>query len=332
MKKIVGIILWIVFLLSFIPYMLLIKAATIGADVGLFSPAWEYGFGAVTTLIFFYSLVPIYPICLLYEVIYGIVTFRKSSELRRRIMIFLPVGILLLILVPCIFHEIDDRYKDKKYYSQEEKIVRDYLEEHFSDEILANGDLSLYSRQEGIFRFRVEKEIFGTIRFIEITVDENGTIRDNFCKSLSKADLADFRESFGSYLDTYYGMSDNIDLQAVINDIDMSDYRYAGDLKDVFEKCDFVINSVFITEQPFEMDETIEIIRDFYKYTMPRIPVPDPKDFNFYVMQDDRFHAAIHAFDKNLNDKEVTLFFSGYHYTNEAEPTIADVQMDITLE
>lgn len=331
MKKAINTILWIVFLISFVPYLYLVKAAFFGADVGLFNPWWAYGFKAVYTLICYLTIVPIFPVCLIYELIYGIVMFRKFGRTRRLITIFLPITLIALIVLPCTVYEINDRYQNTKYYENNSEKVWAYLRENYSDEILETAELTLRNREDGQFWLFLNKTVFNEISYIEIILNEDGSILDDFGEYFKNSSNQQFINDFGEYLDSYYGLDGNTDLQALVYGIDMSDYSFQDSLDDVFGRCEYVITSVYFTEETYDKDSTIKLIEEFYTKTMPIIPVQDEESFNFYVMQDGRFHASIHAYDKNADGKDVMLFFKGYHYTNEEGPTIQSEDIVINL-
>lgn len=328
MKKVVNVVLWIIFLLSFVPYLILVQAAIFGANVGIFNTSWAYGFEAVYVLIYLFTIIPIFPACLIYEFIYGIIMFRKFTKLKKWIAIILPSSIVLLIVLPCIFHEIDNRYQDRIYYGSHEELIWDYLHENFSEELLVNGELELRSREDEYYWFKFDKEVFGEIGFLQIWINEEGDIVDDFSDRFNEI----YEEDLGEYLDTYYGVAGNMELQPLLYDVDMSNYSYQDDIKAVFEKCDYRISSVYFTEKVYDQDQTIALIKSFYKEVLPMISVQDEQSFNFYVKVDDRFFASIHAYDKNPSDNEIILFFSGYTYTSEEGETIPSSEMTMILD
>lgn len=331
MKKAINIIFWVIFLLSFVPYLYLVKAAIFGADVGLFYPNWAYGFEAVYVLIYFFSIVPVFPVCLIFEIIYVIIMFRKMGKNKRLITVLMPVSIIILIVVPCIFHEINDKYLDKKYYEKNNEIVWEYLRDNYSDEILENSQLTLKDRKTGCYWLRLDKPLFGEIVYIDIRINEDGSITDDFVEKFNNTNNREFLVEFGSYLDSYFGMDESTDLQPMVNDIDLSSYSFDDGMDSVFEKCDYVITSVYFKQKTYDKEVTIEKIKDFYKEIMPLVSVQDNQSFNFYVMEGDRFYAAVHVYDKEPLDDELTLFFSGYCYTTEEGKTIQDETVNIVL-
>lgn len=331
MKKLVNVLLWTIFIISFIPYLILVKAAIWGADVGLFNYHWAYGFDAVYVMLYFFTIIPIFPVCLLYELIYGIISFRKFEKIKKIIVIFLPILIVLLILIPSTIHEINDKYQDKKYYEVNEERIWSYLKDNFSDEMLKDGRLVLRKREDGIYWLELDKPVFDKINIITITIDKDGNIVDDFGENFKRNNLVEFLDEFNAYIDEYYEMDESIDLQAFIYDIDMKNYSYQDSMEDIFGRCDYDISSVYISEEKYNKDEVIATVEKFYTDKMPILPLQDIKSFNFYVISKGRFHASIHMYDKNPSDNELVLFFSGYHYSDEERPTIPSEDIVIYL-
>lgn len=333
-KKVVDILTWVLFLLSFVPYLLLVKAALFGADVGLFNSYIAYGFEAVYVLLCYFTIIPIFPVCLIYEIIYVLVGFCKFNRVRRMVIIVIPVTIVLLIVAPCTIYSIVSSNKDKNYFNECEEEIWSYLRDNYSGEIIEKGELTLLNRQEGRFWLRLDKALFDNINYITVNIDKDGNITDDFAENFSGANTynKNIRDKFNEYVDELYKVDANTDLQAYILKIDMKDFSYQGDLREFFTKCDYIVTSVYFNVDKYNQQAIISKIKDFHKNVIPQLPLQDKQNFNYYVIQDDRFYASIHSYDKDVSDNELTLFISGYTYTSEEGTTIPSSNIDVILD
>lgn len=331
-KKIVSFILWILFLASFVPYLIMVKAAIFGSDVGLFYPRMAYGFEAIQFYLYVFCIVPIYPACLLLQIIYFVVALRKDKGIKKKIGIFLPIAIIVLIIVPSTIRLLIDKNNDKKFFAKNEDKVWEYLHEHYSDAFLTDCELTLFHRETKTFWLRTPEPFLGDNHYLLIQILDDGTIIDDANEKISEVNTPAFIEAFEEYVDGMYGVDSDIDIETRINAIDMREYNYGDADETLFSKCEYDVTAIYFVETHYDQEEIIKKIEGLYKEILPNLPIIDRSSLNFYVQIGDRYHASIYMTDKDATDNEITLFFSGYTYKGDSEPSIPHETVDVILE
>ena len=81
-KKVFGIIGTVVFFITYLPFLLLIEYSLHGIQSGIIGGEYVYGFEAIGCALLFLSVVPVYPICVLYQLIFGIAYVRRHRKIR----------------------------------------------------------------------------------------------------------------------------------------------------------------------------------------------------------------------------------------------------------
>lgn len=98
---------FIIYIISFIPYLSLIYYGIMGIDTGLFyNTKILYGFKAIMYVFLMGCLMPIYPLLIIFQVIFIIRKYRIFSNIQKIIFYITIISILLLLIIPSVMYLI----------------------------------------------------------------------------------------------------------------------------------------------------------------------------------------------------------------------------------
>ena len=103
-KKTVN-ISFILYILSFIPYLVLIHSCIFGVDFGFWNNiSTYYGFEALFIAVVGGCLIPIYPVILIFQIIYTIKKYKTFTPKSKIIMKCMVAVLAALLIVPAIIY------------------------------------------------------------------------------------------------------------------------------------------------------------------------------------------------------------------------------------
>ncbi|MBQ5769369.1 MAG: hypothetical protein IIV94_10895, partial [Clostridiales bacterium] len=123
-KKIFGAIGTFFFFASYHPYLYIILSSVGGVQSGLFGGHYIYGFDAMFNLLQWFIVIPIVPVCFIYQMVFGLIYIRKRKILSI-ITLILVAGIIAGILLVGIPVEL----KKKQQFKDDLPVITEYLEE-----------------------------------------------------------------------------------------------------------------------------------------------------------------------------------------------------------
>lgn len=326
-----SVILWVLFLASFIPYILLVITAVRGADTSIFAVSMVYGFDALkhmASILFIY--VPICSLTLIWQIVYAIFFLKKETATKKKITAILVVMFLLAIFIPAICWEVSinksTRDFKEKYYPQ----VEDYLNANFSPEFLSKCELKDVSPDNYCFLFSTGEMFFD--RENEFRVYVGNTIFSDMVSKLSQSIAfgGTFPEGLGEYVDSENNLPENQDLGLSITDADLTHYNYGDSEESLFEYCDYKAISLILNETEFDSDVVSREIMDFILCHSDLIE-DDLSVFSFYIRVNGQNCASVNVFQDHENLDSYELRFRGYSDSNGVK-TIEDFEMNISLE
>lgn len=97
--------LFILFLLSFLPYLLMGYFSIFGMDFGLFSNTYMiYGFDALIIVLITCSVLPIYPVALIFQIVYLIKQYKKLTKKSKLITKYTIIAVVAFTLLPSLIY------------------------------------------------------------------------------------------------------------------------------------------------------------------------------------------------------------------------------------
>ncbi len=97
--------LFVLYMISLLPYLLLIYFSIFGIEISFFDDTTiYYGFEAILIVLLVGSIIPIYPIILIYQIIFTIKKHKFFSNIQKKIVLRTIIILLLLLIIPSIIY------------------------------------------------------------------------------------------------------------------------------------------------------------------------------------------------------------------------------------
>ena len=98
---------FILYGLTFITYFTLPVTAIKGVSLNFFGTVtMTYGFEAIIVTLIICSIIPIFPISIIYQIIYLIKNYKTLSTIKKKIVIYSWIILLLSSIIPCLIYSI----------------------------------------------------------------------------------------------------------------------------------------------------------------------------------------------------------------------------------
>ncbi|MBQ8549296.1 MAG: hypothetical protein IJ427_12425 [Lachnospiraceae bacterium] len=95
---------FILYLVSFVPYLYLVWSVIFGIDFGFFDSFMYYGFEAFVIALGLGSILGIYPIVLIFQIVYTVKKHRSFSRKNKRLVKGIVISLAALILIPSLLY------------------------------------------------------------------------------------------------------------------------------------------------------------------------------------------------------------------------------------
>ncbi len=259
-KKVFGIIGTVLFFLSYIPFTGLITAGAEGALSGLFGGRYLYGFEAMWNTFVWLCVIPIYPFCILYQLIFGIAYIRKHKTLK-----FITIGIVAALVIAILGVGIFYQGKYERDAENAVTAVEEYMMDNYGPELAE--DISVRVLDPTDNSYMVSSPVLPDGMEFVVNLDSDfDTLVDSFCTHNDE-----FRGDFHEYLREQYDLPDNVSFQYVLSHIDFGSYRYGEDYTELYDDVDYRISGVEISLG--ELDDTLvlDTVNDVYENMYPEI-------------------------------------------------------------
>lgn len=98
---------FIIYIINFIPYLSLVYYGIMGIDIGFFyNIEMVYGFKAIMYVFLMGCLMPVYPLLIIFQIIFIIRKYKIFSYIQKIIFYITIISILLLLIVPSVMYLI----------------------------------------------------------------------------------------------------------------------------------------------------------------------------------------------------------------------------------
>ncbi|MBQ4096189.1 MAG: hypothetical protein IJC65_07200 [Oscillospiraceae bacterium] len=245
------------FALSFIPYLFILWSGIFGIDF------WgdKYGFPAMIIVAGLLSLVPVYPVLLIFQIMFYIFSVRsgkfgeKQKRGTRRIVLVLICATLVIGIGHAIKASIDE--------SKKEKAGRIYVEQYLAEEYGENyDDMEILDYRYGSYKINTPllKKGYFYVHLHDSNVYDGTTHGDYGFKEVfqEENDLEDVLNNY--VIDTYLGIYD-CKIHSVLFDYDFRKFL-DGDIKGFAESCKFAVHFVCVYEDKYDRENLVEIAKE----------------------------------------------------------------------
>lgn len=258
-----------IFYLSYVPYLMLAWGAAFGTDTffgGDLFRGYVYGFEAVGYIGLFYStLLPVLPVCLLYQVLFGLLYIRRlPRDIKRPAGIYADV-FALLILVPCLVYS----GRELVYYSKNVHFIREMLSEKYGEEVAADCKIRLDDMEDE--EFNVYSPILLKDRSFTVSRNREGDFDDHGYLILEfENENEGFREDLNSYLDETFDMPDNMHLEAYCSELDFGSYKYGDDYASLIPDAGYSVFKMYIELEDADQETLEKLLVSIWEEQCPK--------------------------------------------------------------
>ena len=261
-----GIIGTILFFASFLPYLALVVAAVEGCKEGLFGGRYIYGAQAVKTVLIWMSIIPVFPVCFLYELFFYVLYLRKKSVFFTYAVIVTPVIIVASIIMCCIRYNV----LEDELIAQSEPHIREYLSEKYGEE-LSDG-IHIEVKEYDYPRFTVFTPVLPEAVYFELSNDRYGDdlYTDDLIEHLRAAN-AGMKDEFNLYIDEKLGLPQNMHSDSDILSFNLDGFKNGDDVHVLFPTADYRVKNVSIDCDEVNEDTIFAYVSEFGEKWFPAI-------------------------------------------------------------
>jgi len=259
----------ILFYFSFIPYLLLVWSAIMGVDTffgGDSFNGYEYGFKAVAYMgMCLTCLIPVIPVCLIYQILFGILYIRKRPQEIRRPAVIYSAAFMALILLPCLAYSA----REFIYYVRSVPEIRSFLTGKYGEEVSKECKIKLDDMQNE--DFDVYTPILSSDQSFTVNRNREGDFDDHGYLILGFAnENEDFREDLNSYLDDKYDLPENMHFEARCTNIEFGNFRYGDDYSSIIPTAEYSIDRIYVELKDANQDILKETLIGIWKEQCPK--------------------------------------------------------------
>lgn len=279
------------FALSFIPYLYILWSGIFGIDF------WgdKYGFPAMIIVAGLFSLVPVYPVLLIFQIMFYIFSVRsgKFGEKQKRGTGRIVLGLISAMLVIGIGHAVI-AYVDELH---EEEAGREYVEQYLTEEYGEYAeDMEILGYSYGSYKIKTSllKKGYFYVHLHDSTVSEGTTHGDYGFRGVFQEEnnLEDVLNNY--LLDTYLDI-DNCKTYSDLLDYDFRKFL-DGDIKGFAESCKFAVHFVYVHEDKYDREKLVEVAKelcDGFCSDLPRYDDHSIPTVRFIIDGESAFDAII---------------------------------------
>ena len=262
-KKVFGIIGVVLFFMSYLPFVPLIEVGIHGVQSGLFGGPYIYGFDAIANCFLWLCVVPIYPLCILYQLIFGIAYIRKHKVLKI-VTIAVVASLVTAILVPGIYYEV----KKKELIDADRELIIEYLSDKYGEEVTSDITITLTNYDDR--QYRVTSPVLPEDGYFYVYTSEDDDFYDDLFKTYMRWDET-FEEDFEAYINEQYDMPDNMILQSVPDSVYFGDFTYGDDHDELFESAQYRVTGIEVDEGELTDEDVLEILNGVWEEQIPKL-------------------------------------------------------------
>ncbi len=317
-----------IFLFSFLPYLYLVYVSIFGIEFSwFFSTELNYGYEAVLVAVFFGCVIPVYPIVLLFQCIYGFVN-RKKLDKKQKCLVGIIVAVLVgVTLLGCIGHFIREKVTIQLNYKQDKIVIEEYLRENYGEALSA--DMEVQMPKEITRSYSVKTPLLQFPFSVSLHDDKNEVFLSGFEANYIKDVKLD--EKMSEYLSEQWGLPEYAKLNVRVADIEVKGYTEEELPEALLSTCDYRIEGLTMDQNLYLEENVVNGIADFLlQWDVKGNGKNANRYFMFYVRVNNEYYASIQAIPSVENEDIWRLHFSGY--TDATETTIESKVEELDLQ
>lgn len=256
------------FALSFIPYLYILWTGIFGIDF------WgdKYGFPAMIIVAGLFSLVPVYPVLLVFQIMFYIFSVRsgKFGEKQKRgtgriVLVLICAALVIGIGASILQYDANSyqrNYKDDAERQKDKEIIEQYLAEEYGEYA---EDMEIVESDYNPDSYIIKTSLLENGSF-DVSI-EDGVVYDGLYDNGRYGFKYEFKEKnsldevLGDYLlDTYLNI-DNCDMNPHLYDYDFRKFL-DGDIKGFAESCEFNVLFVHVYEDKYDREKLVEVAKE----------------------------------------------------------------------
>ena len=277
-----------------------------GMSSGLMGGPYIYGWEAVLNALLWGTIIPVYPVCLIYEVIFTLTYIRKRGRALKIIAVVAAASVLLGIIVPCVTFE----FKKRELIADSEPLIREYLDGKYGSGFSDNISISISEYDDQ--RFDISTPVLPDGATFELKLaDEYFDDYDDLVNAFISRN-AGFSDDFNDYLEERYSLPDNMEIDARIDSLDLSDFVYGDDYTDLFDTAEYRIASIKVTCDSIDDDSLMELLNQI---DADYIPAFDGHMFDYLM---------VYVYTENTREYLVQITPRS---PSDGQPDVANIEM-----
>ena len=251
--RVLGIVGISLFFLSFLSYFLLMHAGFQGTQNGLSGGPVVYGWEAIKTVFISYCTVPLYPVCMLYELLFAVLYIRKQGKTLKVVALAVTLVTLVGLIVPCVNHAM------KKSIQLEGK--RPYIEQYLYGKYGIPAEKVLSVDTSDYLSYKVETSVLPGGEFFVFT-DFSGELADDSFLSQFMLMNEGFREDFTGYLKDLYDVPSDTDLSVNILAMNLEEYNAGDSYTELFPGVAYEVSTITVETDDASDEALQDILRE----------------------------------------------------------------------
>lgn len=293
-----GIIGTVFFFVCYLPFCYLIYSAVEGQS-GFFGGVHIEGFESVWSTFIWFSVIPVFPVCIIYQLIFGIVYIRKHKILKT-VTIVLVSAIAAGILIPCLAYEL----KKHKMVIEAREGIESYLTDEYGEGIGSDLMIKVEDMEEGSYKVYGAGVLPETSGFEVYTGDGYG---DNLLSTFNVVH-PEYHEDFQAYVNGLYELPSNMELKVNCDSIFFDDYTDGDDISTLFERTDYKITGIVVNESSLDDERVVEIVNGIWEEQMPLIEENcNPDYLTVYIVENGKYSFNVNIFP-NTSEASVGIY------------------------
>jgi len=300
---------FILYIISFIPYLFLIYSCIFGIDFGFFgNTSTYYGFEALFITVIAGCIVPVYPIILIFQIIYTIKKYKTFTLNIKRVIKYIIISIILLILIPSFINLVKENNNLNTTFNSDKIVIEDYLMEEFGEHHYKNMEVVKNSNLSN--RYTIKTPLLEYGFSIELNENRTDIVNNSFYETFVEENS--INDKLDNYLNNLYELPNDMKIKSNIQKFDIKNYIQNEKIENLLYTCEYNIARIEIFKNSFDKENVTQKIKDFYIKNDKTLEKDYPLyGLDFYVKVDGRYYAAI---DTSKQNDTLTLRFSGYNY------------------
>ncbi len=316
---------FVLFFISYLPFFYIPWVSVFGMEITFFfSSEFIVGFDAAFFAIAYGCFIPVYPIILLFQCIFGFFNRKKFTKKLKKI----TVGIVLFLVGVTVFGEIGHllrkNYVIHKNYEKDSVAIAKYLKETFGEDIVSGMVIQIPKKVSN--QYLVSTPLLQS-KF-SAWMEDNGEVSCDFeSRYIKEQELSD---KMGQELSYRWGMPAHTNISAIVEDIDIKGYQRKDLPQAALVKCSYRINGMYMEYDKYDMQEVIKDIKIFFlQYKTNGNKIKENSSFQFYVRIEGEYYASIQGLPMSEDMNEWKLLFRGYNDKNGL--TIEEETVNVNL-